>query len=213
MRSKPSEWSVPNTRSDVVVTSGCPGETPTTGCVSPATYRARETSARHPTSRPVFSSPPPSESGSSFVFTGGAMRRVLERLMSIGAAPVSAVDAGHGARSPSGRKAYHPGIALGALSASLGLLLLAPGGARGGRWRRCVTSCWPGILNRPRCPGATPGELQRRGGQPRALLRRGSRRVVLTAEMRASAERFAGAIPRSLRSFPGSPFEVQTHSP
>lgn len=141
------------------------------------------------------------------------MRRVLERLMSIGAAPVSAVDAGHGARSPSGRKAYHPGIALGALSASLGLLLLAPGGARGGRWRRCVTSCWPGILNRPRCPGATPGELQRRGGQPRALLRRGSRRVVLTAEMRASAERFAGAIPRSLRSFPGSPFEVQTHSP
>ncbi len=37
------------------------------------------------------------------------MRRVLERLMSIGAAPVSAVDAGHGARSPSGRKAYHPG--------------------------------------------------------------------------------------------------------
>ena len=58
------------------------------------------------------------------------MRRVLERLMSIGAAPVSAVDAGHGARSPSGRKAYHPGIALGALSASLGLLLLAPGGAR-----------------------------------------------------------------------------------
>lgn len=133
------------------------------------------------------------------------MRRVLERLMSIGAAPVSAVDAGHGARSPSGRKAYHPGNCARGAERIAGPV--AAGAGR--RARRTLAQVRNQLLawhlEPPRCPGATPGELQRRGGQPRALLRRGSRRVVLTAEMRASAERWRRSHTSFVEELPGKP--------